>query len=119
MACLHCMARTDMANPKKHASQDSGVGEEQAPQSRVRIKPQSADGGSARELLAAALRASSSSAIEQFIAEAKAGHYSREQIVDGVLAIKLAGARALLSEEELTEFAIQTRRLFLEDPRFR
>jgi hypothetical protein len=56
-----------------------------------------------------ALRASSNAAVEQLIVEAEARHYTREQIVDRLLAIKVASARRLgiVSDEDLTEFAIQ------------
>ena len=96
-----------MSNQKKHAAYDSDEDlDEPNPQSRVRIKPQGEGAGVTGD------------SVEQLIAEAEAGNWSREEIVDRLLDIKLAGATAL-TDEERAEFRAQARKLFLEDPRFR
>ncbi len=93
-----------MSNQKTHAydSDDDDFDLE----SRVRIKPQ---GGGADV---------TGDAVEQLIAAAEAGKWSREEIVDRLLDLKLAGA-VTLTDAERAEFRAQARRLFLEDPRFR
>jgi hypothetical protein len=96
-----------MSNQKNNADiEPSEVERDPDPQSRLKIKPQ----GGADSL---------DNAIEQLIAKAEAEEWSREKMVDRVIALHLAGAKSLLSEEDAEEFARQARKLFLEDPRFR
>jgi len=92
-----------MSNHKKNADIDSAVEHDPDPQSRLKITPQ---GGTERV----------DDSVERLIAQAEAENWSREKMVDRVLALHLAQSQ--LSEEDAEEFAKQARKLFLEDPRF-
>lgn len=103
-----------MAIPKSNPSQQPAPGDEEAPRSQVRVKPQGvADRGVLRRAIGDTLREASAPAVDQLMARAEAEGWSREQIVDGILAIQREYAKGLISQEDLDALARQTRKLVL------
>ena len=109
-----------MSKPKEDVTRPEQATEgETEPGSRVRIKSQPADRQTVARAMSDMFHEATREAREELITRSRAEGWTREQIVDRLIALELGSMTAFMSQEDRDAIAAVAREVFLADDQWR